>query len=596
MASYAAPVADMQFTIEALGGLESVARLPGCDDVTPELVGAVFEAAGKFAADVLAPLNQSGDRQGCSLENGVVRMPAGFSEAYAGFVAGGWNGVAFPTEYGGQGLPWLVATAVSEIWHGANMSFGLCPMLTQAAVEVLLAYGSPWQQTLYLPKLVSGEWCGTMNLTEAGAGSDLARVRTVAVRNGDAYGITGQKTFISFGEHDLADNIIHMVLARTPDAPDGIKGLSLFMVPKFLLEADGTLGRRNDVRCLSIEHKLGINASPTAVMSYGDDGGAVGFRIGGENRGIEYMFAMMNTSRLAVGSEGVGVAERAYQQARAYALERRQGRVAGQGGNAPAAIVDHPDVRRMLLSMKARTEAARALTYFVAASVDVARRHPDGAMRDENAALVDLLTPVVKAWCSEIGIETADTGIQVHGGMGYMEETGAAQYLRDARVAAIYEGTNGIQANDLVGRKLLRDGGGTALRFIAMVGATAAELAQLPGGDAPVIGARLHGAVEALSRATDWLLATGAEDPPKVAAGAPIYLRLMGDVAGGWLMARTAVAAIDRLEAGGDGQFLRGKLISARFFADHVLPRADALATIFAEGSVSIIASEREHL
>ena len=596
MTSYAAPVRDMQFAIEAVAGLESIARLPGCDDVTPELVGAVIEAAGKFAAEVLAPLNQSGDRQGCSLENGIVRMPAGFPEAYAGFVAGGWNGIAFPTEYGGQGLPWLVATAVSEIWHGANMSFGLCPMLTQAAVEVLLAYGSPWQQTLYLPKLVSGAWCGTMNLTEAGAGSDLAQVRTVAVRDGDAYRISGQKVFISFGEHDLADNIVHMVLARTPGAPEGIKGLSLFIVPKFLLEADGTPGRRNDVRCLSIEHKLGINASPTAVMSYGDEGGAVGFRIGEENRGIEVVFAMMNMSRLAVGSEGVGVAERAYQQARAHALERLQGRITGQAGNTPVVIADHPDVRRMLLSMKARTEAARALTYFVAASVDVSRRHPDGATRDENTALVDLLTPVVKAWCSEVGIETADTGIQVHGGMGYMEETGAAQYLRDARVAAIYEGTNGIQAIDLVGRKVVRDGGVTARRFIAMVRATEAELARVPGDTAQAVGARLHGAVEALSRATDWLLATGTGDPRKGAAGAPVYLRLMGDVAGGWFMARSALTAIARLEAGGDRDFLQGKLISARFFADHVLPHADALATIFAEGSTSVLASGREQL
>ncbi len=588
MTSYAAPLADMRFVIHSLAGLEAVAALPGYGEATPDLVDAILEEAAKFGGEVLAPLNQPGDRQGCVFENGVVRTPDGFPDAYARFVEGGWNGVPFDPEYGGQGLPWLVSTAVSEIWHAANMAFSLCPMLNQGAVELISDHGSPEYKALFLPKMISGEWSGAMALTEPQAGSDLAQVRTKAVRDGDHYRISGQKIFITYGEHDLAGNIVHMVLARTEGAPAGIKGISLFIVPKFLLNEDGTLGARNDMRCVSIEHKLGIHASPTAVMSYGDGGGAVGYLVGEENRGIECMFTMMNNTRLAVGLEGVAIAERAYQQARGFALERIQGRALG-GDDAPVAIVRHPDVRRMLLSMKAQTEAARALAYFVAACLDMAKRHEDEAVRSQRQVLVDLLTPVVKAWSTDTGIEVANTGIQVHGGMGYVEETGAAQYLRDARIAAIYEGTNGIQANDLVGRKVACDNGAGANAFIAMVRELDAELAAVADDDMAAIRARLAGGAEALAGATRWLVETYTDDPSSVAAGAVHYLRLLGIVAGGWLMARAALIAHAGLGAGGgDGDFLCAKLVSARFFADQLLVQAGTLATVFTQGAAFV--------
>jgi len=588
MTSYAAPLADMRFVIRELAGLEAVAALPGCADATPDLVDAILEEAAKFGGDVLAPLNQPGDRQGCVFENGVVRMPDGFADAYARFVDGGWNGVPFDPEYGGQGLPWLVSTAVSEIWQAANMAFSVCPMLNQGAVELISAHGSPEHKALFLPKMISGEWTGAMALTEPQAGSDLAQVRAKAVPDGDHYRVSGQKIFISYGEHDLARNIIHMVLARIEGAPAGIKGISLFIIPKFLPGGDGTLGPRNDLRCVSIEHKLGIHASPTAVMSYGDGGGALGYLVGEENRGIECMFTMMNAARLGVGLEGVAIAERAYQQARAFALERIQGRALG-GGADPVAIVRHPDVRRMLLSMRAQTEAARALAYFVAACLDMGKRHQDEKVRRRRQTLVDLLTPVVKAWSTDTGIEVANTGIQVHGGMGYVEETGAAQHLRDARIAAIYEGTNGIQANDLVGRKVARDNGDGANAFIAMVRELDRELAAAQGDDIAAIRARLAGGADALAGATRWLVETYPSDPRSVAAGAVHYLRLLGIVAGGWLMARAALIAAASLAAGGgDPDFLRAKLVSARFFADHVLVQAGTLATVFTQGAAFV--------
>ncbi|MFQ5617565.1 MAG: acyl-CoA dehydrogenase [Rhodospirillales bacterium] len=590
MTSYAAPLADMRFVIHELAGLDAVAALPGCADATPDLVDAILEQAAKFGGDVLAPLNQPGDRQGCVFENGVVRTPDGFVDAYARFVDGGWNGVPFDPEYGGQGLPWLVSTAVSEIWQAANMAFSICPMLNQGAVELISNHGSAEQKALFLPRMISGEWSGAMALTEPQAGSDLAQVRTKAVPDGDHYRVSGQKIFITYGEHDLAPNIIHMVLARIEGAPPGIKGISLFIIPKFLPGGDGTLGERNDLRCVSIEHKLGIHASPTAVMSYGDGGGAIGYLVGEENRGIECMFTMMNAARLGVGLEGVGIAERAYQQARAFALERIQGRALGGGGADPVAIVEHPDVRRMLLSMRAQTEAARALAYFVAACLDMARRHPDEKVRRRRQTLVDLLTPVVKAWSTDTGIEVANTGIQVHGGMGYVEETGAAQHLRDARIAAIYEGTNGIQANDLVGRKVARDNGAGANAFIAMVRELDRELAAAPGDDIAAIRARLAGGADALAGATRWLVETYPSDPRSVAAGAVHYLRLLGIVAGGWLMARAAlIAAAGPAAGGGDPDFLGAKMVSARFFADHVLVQAGTLATVFTQGAAFVL-------
>ncbi|MFQ6017378.1 MAG: acyl-CoA dehydrogenase family protein, partial [Kiloniellaceae bacterium] len=457
MTAYTAPIAEMRFVLDELAGLGEIAGFPGYEEAQPDLVGAVLEQAGRLAAEVLAPLNQPGDREGARYENGVVRTPKGFPEAYAQFVASGWGALPFDPAYGGQGLPWVVAMAVQEMWNSANLSFALAPLLTQGAVELLLAHGADRQKALYLPKMVSGEWTGTMDLTEPQAGSDLGALKTRAVMSGDHYLIAGQKVFISWGEHDCAENIVHMVLARTPDAPDGTAGISLFMVPKFLVNPDGSLGARNDLRCVSIERKLGIHASPTCVMAYGDSGGAVGLLVGAENRGLECMFTMMNYARLAVGIQGLAIAERAYQQALAYARDRIQGRPIDSTDRTPVPIIRHPDVRRMLMTMKANNEAMRALAYTATAALDRAKRHPDAKRRAENQARVDLLTPVVKAWLTDSGCEMASLGVQIHGGTGFIEETGAAQYYRDARVLPIYEGTNGIQALDLVGRKILRD-------------------------------------------------------------------------------------------------------------------------------------------
>ena len=593
--TYAAPLSDIRFVVHELADLAKVQALPGHEEATPDLVDAVLEEAGKFGAEVLAPLNQIGDRQGSVFENGVVRTPDGFIDAYRQFVDSGWNSVPFDPDYGGQGLPWLVATAVSEVWHAANMSFGLCPMLTQAAAELLHAHGSPECKAAFLPKLISGEWTGTMNLTEPQAGSDLARVRTKAFRDGDHYRVTGQKIFITWGEHDMAENIVHMVLARLPDAPEGVKGLSLFVVPKFLVGENGDLGPRNDLRCVSIEHKLGIKASPTAVMSFGDNGGATGYLIGTENRGLEHMFLMMNNARLAVGLEGVGIADRAYQLARAYALERVQGRMIGSDDPSPVTIAHQPDVQRMLLSMKSQTEAARALACFVAASIDISKRHPDESIRGRHDRLVGLLTPVVKAWATDVGIEAADTGIQVHGGMGYIEESGAPQHLRDARIASIYEGTNGIQANDLIGRKVARDKGAAVAELIAMMRALDDDLAAVRSDAISDIPSQLRGAIDDLSAATSWLVETFPAQPRVAAAGAVYYLRLLGTVAGGWMMAKAALVAERKLTAGeGDPHFLRAKIVSSRFFADHYLSRAGGLRRAFVEGGTVLQTLEPE--
>ncbi|WP_142849774.1 acyl-CoA dehydrogenase [Telmatospirillum sp. J64-1] len=580
MPDYTAPLRDMAFAITELSGLDEIAALPGYEDASPDLVTAVLEEAGKLGAEVLAPLNVVGDRTGCRLENGVVKTPDGFAEAYARFVEGGWNAVPFEPEHGGQGLPWLVATAVAEIWHSANMSFGLCPLLTQGAVEALTRHGSEELKALYLDKLVSGEWTGTMNLTEPQAGTDLAAIRTKAVPDGERWRLSGQKIFITYGDHDMAENIVHLVLARTPDAPPGVKGISLFVVPKFLVNTDGSLGMRNDARCIALEHKLGIHGSPTAVMAYGENEGAIGFLVGEENRGLEYMFTMMNNARLNVGLQGVSIAERAYQAARDYAKERVQGR--------GLTIVHHADVRRMLMSMKAQTEAARALTYYAAAAIDRAKSHPEPEARALWQATADLLIPVVKAWSTDIGIDVASTGIQVHGGMGYIEETGVAQYLRDARITAIYEGTNGIQAADLVGRKLLRDQGRTARRLLTEMRGTATALAG-KDGDLAVIRDALSQGLDDLQQATEWLLAPHDDDPEAAAAGATPYLRLWGIVTGGWLMARAALAAEKHLAAGEDS-FLRTKIVTARFFAEHLLPQTGGLLASATQGSGSIMA------
>jgi 3-(methylthio)propanoyl-CoA dehydrogenase len=564
MVPYAPPVSDMRFVLEEVAGLASIASLPGYEVATPDTVAAVLDQAADLARDVLAPLNDSGDREGARLENGVVRAPAGFRDAYQTFVAGGWGGLPCLEEYGGQGLPLAVAAAVSEMWSAANLGFALCPMLTMGAVEALEHHGTEELKTLYLPRLVSGEWTGTMNLTEPQAGSDVGALKTRAVKHGDHYRITGQKIFITYGDHDLAENIIHLVLARTPDSPPGTHGISLFLVPKFLPDADGAPGRRNDVRCVSLEHKLGIHASPTAVLAFGDEEGAIGFLVGEEHRGMACMFTMMNNARLNVGLQGVAISERAYQQALEYARTRTQGVPVGRAGAAP--IVWHPDVRRMLLLMRARTEAARALAYLTAASLDRVRRSPDAGDRKRMRARAELLVPMVKAWSTDLGVENASLAVQVHGGMGFIEETGVAQHYRDARIAPIYEGTNGIQALDLLGRKLVRDQGAAAYALITEM------------RDLPAMPPALSNGIDAAEMATTHLLKSWGSDPACAMAGATPYLTLFATVAGGWLMVRAALAASEKLDRGeGDPRFLKGKLLSAQFYTDHVLPQATGL-------------------
>ncbi|MFA9440622.1 acyl-CoA dehydrogenase [Uliginosibacterium sp. sgz301328] len=580
MSDYKAPLEDMRFVLQHLADLRTVQSLPGCEEFTDDLIEAIFEEAGKFAAGVLSPLNRVGDREGARCVDGAVRTAPGWREAYRHFSEAGWASVAAPGEYGGQGLPTLISSSLNEMWKSANLAFSLCPMLTAGAVEAILARGSESLRATYLPKMVSGEWTGTMNLTEPQAGSDLSAVRTRAEPAGDgSYRLFGQKIFITYGEHDLADNIIHLVLARLPDAPEGVKGISLFVVPKFLVEDDGAIGARNDVRCVSIEHKLGIHASPTCVMAYGDAGGAVGYLVGEPHRGLEIMFVMMNMARYAVGMEGVAIAERAWQQALGYANERVQGVDAGVRNGARVPIARHPDVRRMLLLMKSQTEAMRALAAVVASRMDVAERHADADVRAAAQAFVDLMIPVVKGWSTETGIQVASLGVQVHGGMGYVEETGAAQHLRDARITTIYEGTTGIQAIDFIGRKIARDGG-TALKVVLD------EMRQIAArcdaaDDARIqhVGELLHFGIEALETATTHLLDVYAKDIREALAGATPMLELMGVVCGGWQMARAALAARDLL-ASGDGResFLRAKIATAHFYADQVLSRADGLA------------------
>ena len=593
MAEYAAPLKDMQFALKNVVGLDQVNTLPGWDEVTDDVVDAILEEAARFAGEVLSPLNATGDKVGAKLKDGVVTTPPGFKEAYHQFVEGGWGNIIAPPEFGGQGLPHLLSTAVEEMWGSANIAFKLCPMLTLGAVEALHRNASDDLKRRFLPNMVSGKWTGTMNLTEPQAGSDLSLVRTRAVPQADGtYKLTGEKIFITYGEQDYTDNIVHTVLARIEGAPEGVKGISLFVVPKFLVNADGTTGARNGVKCVSIEHKMGIHASPTAVMAYE---GAVGHLVGEANRGLEYMFVMMNAARLGVGLEGVSLAERAYQRAREWATQRLQGKPAGVAGAAKTApIIQHPDVKRMLLTMKASAEATRLLAYQVSALLDRAHHHPDEPERRRCQAIVDLLIPVVKGWSTETAFEVASLGVQVHGGMGYIEETGAAQHLRDARISTIYEGTTGIQANDLVGRKVGREAGATMKALIQEMREVAAGLAGSGDAELRAIGARQAKAIDDLERATDWIVAVYATDPGAVAAGAVYYLELAGLAVGGWMMARAAIAATKQLAAGeGDAQYLRGKRLTARFFADHRLPRADALAeSILAGGQLVRSADE----
>jgi alkylation response protein AidB-like acyl-CoA dehydrogenase len=580
----------MRFAITELAGLSEVSALPGHGEVTAELVDAVLGEAAKFAQEVLDPLNRQGDKQGARLADGSVTAPAGFKEAYRKFIEAGWNGLGGEPRYGGQGLPHLIATPVQEIWKSANMALCLAPMLTSGVLEALKVHGSEEQKATYLGKLTSGVWAGTMNLTEPQAGSDLSAVRTRAVREGGHYRIRGTKIFITWGEHDMTENIVHLVLARTPDAPEGVRGISLFIVPKFLPGPGGTLGERNDIRCVSIEHKLGIHASPTCVLAYGDGKGAVGYRVGEENRGLEYMFTMMNHARLAVGVEGVAIGERAYQHALVYARTRVQGREIGQKSGDRVTIIHHPDVRRMLMSMRAQNEAMRALAYFAAATLDESKHHPDPAEKRRSQALLDLLTPIVKGWCTEQGIEVASTGIQVHGGMGFVEETGAAQYLRDARITTIYEGTTGIQANDLIGRKVAFEKGATALAVIEAMRGLDAPLGR-GGSDDAGMRANLKEAVDGLESATRWLVETYPRNANAAAAVAVPYLKLFGTVAGGWMMARAARVALEKIrQPGADRDFLEAKLATARFYAEHELPRAIPLAREVTRGADSVLA------
>src|SRR6266404_6182777 len=587
MSTYQAPLKDMKFVLHELAGLEEVAKLPGYEEASPDTVDAILEEAAKFATGVLDPINYSGDQEGSKWADGAVRTPKGFREAYQQFCEGGWNALPFEAEWGGQGLPRLVSTPVQEMWKSSNMSFSLCPLLTQGAIEALLLRGSPELQRRYLPKMVEGRWTGTMNLTEPQAGSDLSLVRTRAERQADHFLISGQKIFITYGEHDMSENIVHLVLARTPDAPEGVKGISLFVVPKFIPGADGRPGKRNSAKCASIEHKLGIHASPTAVMVYDR---AVGYLVGEQNRGLEYMFIMMNAARFAVGLEGVAIAERAFQRALAFAKERIQGRDLIQGGK-PVPIIRHPDVRRMLMLMKSQTEAMRALAYTTAAAMDYARKHPDAEARKRHQAFVDLMIPVVKGWSTETGIEIASLGVQVHGGMGFVEETGAAQYLRDARITTIYEGTTGIQAMDLVGRKISREAGATAKAWLASLKALDADLAKSGNADIKALRAQLAAGAQAVADGVNFIVET--KDPRAMFAGAVPFLKLMGIVAGGWQMARAALAAEKKM-ASGDCAFLEAKIATARFYGDHVLVQAAAPRDTVVKGSSGVMALSEE--
>ncbi|MGE8321042.1 MAG: acyl-CoA dehydrogenase [Comamonas sp.] len=588
--SYKAPVRDMLFAMEHLAQIEQVAQIPGFEDAGLDTAQAVLEECAKFNEDILAPLNVTGDTQPSSWKDGSVITTPGFKEAYRQYAEGGWQGLQHAADFGGQGLPKTIGAACVEMLNSANLSFALCPLLTDGAIEALLTAGSDQLKATYLEKLVTGEWTGTMNLTEPQAGSDLALVRTKAEPQGDGtYQVFGTKIFITYGEHDMADNIVHLVLARVAGAPEGVKGISLFVVPKFLVNADGSLGARNDVHCVSIEHKLGIKASPTAVLQFGDHGGAVGYLVGEENRGLEYMFIMMNAARYAVGVQGIAVAERAYQHAAAYAKERVQSRPVDGSVKASATIIHHPDVRRMLMTMRALTEGCRAMAITAAAAFDAAHHHPDAEVRSQNQAFYEFLVPLVKGYSTEMSQEVASLGVQVHGGMGFIEETGAAQYYRDAKILTIYEGTTAIQANDLVGRKTVRDGGQLAKGVAAQIEQTEAAL-RAAGSDGQALAERLQAARQAYLEVVDFIAAQGKGDPNQAYAGSVPYLMLAGNLVAGWQMGRALLAAQGLLQAGQDEAFGRAKIATARFYGDHVLVRTQALRDAVLHGGASVMA------
>jgi alkylation response protein AidB-like acyl-CoA dehydrogenase len=584
--SYRAPVKDMLFVMKELAGIDAVAQLPGHEDAGYDTAVAVLEECARFNEGVVAPLNWASDKNPSSFKDGQVTTSPGFKQAFRQFAEGGWQGLQHPADFGGQGLPKLIHAACCEMVNSASLSFALCPLLTDGAIEALLTAGTPDQQATYIPKMIDGSWTGSMNLTEPQAGSDLSMVRTRAEPQPDGnYKLFGTKIYITYGEHDLADNIVHLVLARVVGAPEGVKGISLFICPKVL--ADGT---RNDVHCVSIEHKLGIKASPTAVLQYGDHGGAVAYLIGQENRGLEYMFIMMNAARFGVGVQGIALAERAYQQAVGYARDRVQSRPVDGSMNKAAPIIHHPDVRRMLMTMRAHTEGCRAMALVAAAAYDAAHAHPDAGVRKQNQAFYEFMVPLVKGLSTEMSLEVASLGVQVHGGMGFIEETGAAQHLRDAKILTIYEGTTAIQANDLVGRKTARDGGATARAIAAQIEATEGALNARPSAAGRVLAKRLGAGRRAFVDAVDFVAGQAKANPNAVFAGSVPYLMLAGTVVAGWQMARALIAAEDQLAAGNDVAFMRAKIATARFYGDHILNKATSLRDTIVEGAESVTA------
>jgi alkylation response protein AidB-like acyl-CoA dehydrogenase len=587
MSTYRAPLRDMQFVLNELAGIDEIAKLPGFED-TPDVLDAILQEASTFASEVLDPINRSGDIHGCTWNDGVVTTAPGFKEAYAQFAKAGWIGLQFSADHGGQGLPQLLTAPMLEMWNGSNVGFGNGPLLNQGAIEALELCGSEAQQHTYIPKLVSGEWCGTMDLTEPQAGSDLAAVRSRAVPEGDHYKIFGQKIFITFGDHDMAPNIIHLVLARLPDAPAGTKGISLFLVPKVLVNADGSLGERNDVVCAGIEHKLGINGNPTCSINYGEKGGAIGYMVGEPNRGLEYMFVMMNAARFGISVQGLGIADRAYQSALEYAKERLQGREVGVKSFDAAPIIKHADVRRMLMWMKSQTEAMRALAGVVAASLDYEAKHPDPEVQKQHKAFVELMIPVVKAWFAETCNDLCSTAVQVFGGTGYVEETGIAQQYRDVRIVGIYEGTTGIQALDLIGRKVIRDKGATATAVVTQMKKDAAEL-DTSNADVAVIKQQLLSSIELLEKASEFIGKSAATNLNTAFACSVPYAKLWGIVAGGWQMARAAGISATKVASGDSDPFYAAKLTTARFYADHVLSQALWLNHEIVNGSASVM-------
>ena len=589
--SYRAPVKDMLFVMKELADIDAVAALPGHAEAGYDTAAAVLEECARFTQDVVAPLNWEGDKNPSTFSAGVVTTSPGFKDAFKQFAAGGWQGLQHPEAFGGQGLPKLIHAACSEMLNSASLSFALCPLLTDGAIEALLTAGTPEQQSAFIPKMVDGSWTGSMNLTEPQAGSDLSMVRTRAEPQPDgSYKLFGTKIFITYGEHDLADNIVHLVLARVAGAPEGVKGISLFICPKFLVNSDGSTGTRNDVHCVSIEHKLGIKASPTAVLQYGDHGGAVAELIGGENRGLETMFIMMNAARFGVGVQGIALAERAYQQAVNFARDRVQSRPVDGSLNKAAPIIHHPDVRRMLMTMRAYTEGCRAMALVAAAAFDAAHAHADEATRKANQSFYEFMVPLIKGLSTEMALDVASLGVQVHGGMGYIEETGAAQHLRDAKILTIYEGTTAIQANDLIGRKTARDGGATARGVAAQIEATERALLARPSAACQTMARRLAAGRRAFLDAVEFVVGNGKGNPNAVFAGSVPYLMLAGIVVGGWQMARALIAAEDRLAAGDQPEFMQAKIATARFYGDHILNKATALRDSIVEGAEAVTA------